>query len=271
MTFPSSTAKNRTRLVGMLLAGGVCMAGVFLFAAPTGAGSATNTQPGKQRGTAAAGRSIFNGKGMCSSCHGVDGYRDQLPEDLTPKVRENITRLDPSPPDLRNATGLILTTDKQRFESIRHGHLRSAMQPLPKQVLTDEDIISLLAYLASIRGTVSSAPALTEANTSLRGDAKIGRQLYHEVGGCAVCHGMEGHLNQRPPISADLAQKLDRLPVPPANLRDAATLKSQNDQDRFQSIKLGHPGTAMFPKHLLRDDDIRDLVAYLAVLRGERH
>ncbi len=245
------------------------MAASLLFTSPIEAGSATNKQPGSRQGTAAAGKAIFNGKGMCSTCHGVDGYRDRLPEHLTPKVRENIARLDPNPPDLRNAAGLALATDKQRFESIRHGHLRSSMQPLPKQVLSDDDIFALLAYLALIRGPAAPAAVAPAPDTSIRGDAKSGRQIYHEIGGCAICHGIDGHLENRPPIPADLTEKLDRLPVPPANLRDAAGLKSQNDQDRVRSIKLGHPGTAMYPKNLLRDDDIRDLIAYLATLRGE--
>jgi cytochrome c553 len=44
-------------------------------------------------------------------------------------------------------------------------------------------------------------------------------------------------------------------------------LKSTTDEDRFRSVKQGHVGTAMFPKKLMSDDDIRDLVAYLGVLR----
>lgn len=77
-------------------------------------------------------------------------------------------------------------------------------------------------------------------------------------------------MNKRPPMSTDLIRRLDALPAPPANLRDAATLKSQNDDDRFRSIKRGHPGTAMYPKTLLRDEDIRDLVAYLGTLRDKK-
>ena len=68
-------------------------------------------------------------------------------------------------------------------------------------------------------------------------------------------------------MSADLVKRLDALPAPPANLRDPSTLKSQNDEDRYHSIKRGHPGTAMYPKTLLRDEDVRDLIAYLATLR----
>jgi mono/diheme cytochrome c family protein len=232
----------------------------------TWADPATNTTSAKDPGRAAQGRALFNGKGICSTCHGVDGDRNRLPRHLTPNVRENIAGLDPKPPDLRHAGSLTLTTDKQRFASIRHGHLRSSMQPLSREVLSDDDIVSILAYLASIRGTVPPAAPVPEGDSVPRGDAGSGRQVYHEIGGCAICHGIEGHLNQRPPISPDLAQRLARLPVPPANLRKPAGLKSKNDEDRFRSIKFGHPGTAMFPKHLLRDDDIRDVVAYLGTL-----
>lgn len=233
------------------------------------AASASNNKAGNGTAAAEPGRAIFNGKGLCSTCHGVDGYRDRLPAHLSQNTRENIVHLSPAPSDLRQASALTLTTDKQRFEAIRHGHLRTAMYPLSKETLSDEEILALLPYLASIRGTVSDPAPATEPETALRGDAKNGRQLYHEIGGCAVCHGIDGHLNRRPPISADLAKRLDRLPAPPANLRNPGTLKSRNDEDRFRSIKLGHPGTAMYPKNLLRDEDIRDLIAYLATLRGK--
>ncbi len=59
---------------------------------------------------------------------------------------------------------------------------------------------------------------------SVEGDA-----LYNAY--CAVCHGIEGHLNRKPPISADLSKRLSRLAVPPANLRDPAKLKAQDDED----------------------------------------
>lgn len=251
----------------MVLIGTLCVVASLIGSSLIWAGSTSDSKAGDGPADAEPGRAIFNGKGLCSTCHGVDGYRDRLPAHLSQNTRENIAHLNPAPPDLRQAAALTLTTDKQRFEAIRHGHLRTAMYPLSKETLPDEEILALLPYLASIRGTVSSPASVPEPETSLRGDAKNGRQLYHEVGGCAVCHGIEGHLNRRPPTSADLAKKLDRLPAPPANLRDPAKLKSQNDEDRFRSIKLGHPGTAMYPKNLLRDEDIRDLIAYLSTLR----
>lgn len=238
------------------------MAAPLLWAAPS-----SSTKPGKGPQDAEQGRAIFNGKGLCSTCHGIDGHKGQLPPHLTQNIRDNIAHLVPAPPDLRQATALTLNTDKQRFEIIRHGHLRTAMYPLSKDTLSDQEILALLPYLASIRGTLSRTTPTPEPATPLRGDAAQGRQLFHELGGCAICHGIEGHLDRRPPISKDLAQRLDALPAPPTNLRDPAALKSQTDEDRFLSIKRGHPGTAMYPKTLLRDEDIRDLIAYLAILR----
>ncbi len=262
----SERARRAKRpITGVLFLAFALLGGSLLWAE-----SPSRTKPGNGSADVAQGRAIFNGKGLCSTCHGIDGYRDQLPPHLSKNVRGNIDRLSPAPADLRQAATLTLTTDKQRFEVIRHGHQRTAMYPLSKETLSDEEILALLPYLASIRGKAPAAASMPETGISIRGDAKNGRQLYHELGGCAVCHGIEGHLHRRPPISKDLANRLDALPAPPADLRDPATLKSQNDEDRFRSIKRGHPGTAMYPKTLLQDDDIRDLVAYLATLREGR-
>jgi len=267
MATSSHRTPERARRAKQPVTGVLCLAIALLGVSLLWAESPSRTKTGNGPADAEQGRAIFNGKGLCSTCHGIDGYRDRLPLQLSKNIRDNIEHLSPAPPDLRQAARLTLTTDKQRFESIRHGHLRTAMYPLSKEALSDEEIRALLPYLASIRGTVSPPAVLPEPDTSLRGDAKTGRQLYHELGGCAICHGIEGHVHRRPPMSADLAKRLDALPAPPANLRDPATLKSQNDEDRYHSIKRGHPGTAMYPKTLLRDEDVRDLIAYLATLR----
>ncbi len=257
----------RSGRTGIVLPASLCLAISLIAGSLLWAGSSSPTKPRNGPQEAAQGRALFNGKGLCSTCHGVDGDKGQLPTDLTPHIRDNIARLDPAPADLRQAATLSLTTDKQRFEAIRHGHLRTAMYPLSKETLSDEDILAVLSYLASIRGTIPPPASQPPSGFSLRGDANSGRQLYHELGGCAICHGIDGHLRSRPPMSADLVARLNALPHPPANLRDPAALTSQNDEDRYRSIKLGHPGTAMYPKNLLRDEDIRDLIAYLSLLR----
>lgn len=270
MTLSSYSILRQARPVGIAVTAGLCFVASLLTSSLLQAGSPSETKTGNGPADVEPGRAIFNGKGLCSTCHGVDGHRDRLPPQLSKNIRENIEHLNPVPADLRQAATLTLTTDKQRFEAIRQGHLRTAMYPLSKEALSDEEILALLPYLASIRGRNPTPASMPEPDSSLRGDAKNGRQLYHELGGCAICHGIEGHLNRRPPMSADLAKRLDALPAAPANLRNPANLKSQNDEDRFRSIRRGHPGTAMYPKTLLRDEDIRDLIAYLGTLRGKR-
>ncbi len=52
-------------------------------------------------GNAERGRTVFNGKGVCYYCHGIDGNRDQRPQ-LTADTLALIAQLNPPPADLRN-------------------------------------------------------------------------------------------------------------------------------------------------------------------------
>jgi mono/diheme cytochrome c family protein len=109
------------------------------------------SQPGsktKQRGNAEAGRIIFNGRGVCHYCHGVDGRPDQLPQ-LDRDTASVVARLSPVPVDLRNPSMLKLKSDKERFRVIREGHPGTGM--LPDTILTDREINDIVAYLALLR------------------------------------------------------------------------------------------------------------------------
>lgn len=99
-------------------------------------------------GNAEAGRSVFNGKGVCYYCHGVDGYRDTLPQ-LESHTVELIGQLNPPPPDLRNAKSLKLGTDKERARAIREGHEGTGM--FPDRTMTDQELADTLAYLSLLR------------------------------------------------------------------------------------------------------------------------
>ena len=98
-------------------------------------------------GDAEQGRGIFNGKGICFYCHGIDGYPDRLPQ-LAPETSGMIATLDPKPANLREPSRLGLKTDHERFRIIRHGHSGTAM--LPDTSLTDEEIHDVVAYLAHL-------------------------------------------------------------------------------------------------------------------------
>jgi cytochrome c553 len=67
-----------------------------------------------------------------------------------------------------------------------------------------------------------------------------------------------------------ITRMIENLNPKPADLRNPAALKSKNEAKRFISIRDGHRGTAMFPKKdLLSDQDIYDILAYLAILRSQ--
>lgn len=102
----------------------------------------------KPKGNVAEGRSVFNGKGICYYCHGIDGNRDKLPQ-LTGDTAALIAELNPQPADLRNPKSLRLTNDKARAKVIREGHPGTGM--FPDTTLKDTEIRDVLAYLATLR------------------------------------------------------------------------------------------------------------------------
>jgi cytochrome c553 len=131
----------------------------------------------------------------------------------------------------------------------------------------------LIAVL--LLGTAGFAPGLASADEPVvpplpAGDAVRGRTIFNGLGGCAFCHGTDGYVVKRPRKSDLHTEAIAKLDPKPADLRNAAALKSQDEAQRFASIKFGHPGTAMFPRNTqLLDREIADLVAYLAILRTE--
>ena len=102
----------------------------------------------KRQGNTEQGRKLFNGKGICYYCHGIDGDLAQRPE-LNPRTQEIIDRLKPKPANLRDPSNLKLMTDNELFRLIREGHVETGM--FPDTVLTDEEIKDILAYLFELR------------------------------------------------------------------------------------------------------------------------
>lgn len=143
----SSHGRSAAFLVRMCAIGGLCVSSLLLSGhdARGGPPSRSNTQ---EQGDGQAGRMIFNGKGLCYYCHGVDGARDKVPH-LEGETAAVIARLNPPPADLRNANSLKLKTDKARAKVIREGHEGTGM--FPDTALTDQEIADTLAYLALLR------------------------------------------------------------------------------------------------------------------------
>jgi mono/diheme cytochrome c family protein len=111
-------------------------------------------QSASAQGNAEAGRSLFNGKGVCYYCHGMDGYRDKLPQ-LEADTAALIARLNPPPSDLRNSKTLHLKNDKQRAKAVREGHPGTGM--FPDTTMTNQELADTLAYLTILRNEGSAA------------------------------------------------------------------------------------------------------------------
>jgi len=198
------------------------------------------------------GRSLFNGIGGCFNCHGYDGESTRLPRHA-PKLAEELARLTPPPADLRDPSRLKSQTDLDRLRSIRFGHPGTAM--FPKIFLSERELADLVAYVTTLGEKAV--------------DAERGRLLFNGKGSCAYCHGLDGHADRRPTLRPQTEELIARLNPKPTDLRRSGSLLLPNDTARFRAIREGHPGTGMFPDTTLTDEEIRDLLAYLALLRTE--
>jgi len=112
------------------------------------AGSPPSSKSTRAAGDAERGRAVFNGKGVCHYCHGIDGNKNLRPQ-LAADTAALITQLNPPPVDLRNPEALHLKSDKQRARAIREGHPGTGM--FPDTTMTDQELIDTLAYLALLR------------------------------------------------------------------------------------------------------------------------
>ena len=112
------------------------------------AGSPSSSPSVKLKGNVGRGREIFNGRGACHYCHGIDGYLGRTPR-LEADTAALISQLNPPPPDLRNPGTLRLKTNKERARAIREGHPGTGM--FPDLAMTDQDIADTLMYLALLR------------------------------------------------------------------------------------------------------------------------
>lgn len=112
------------------------------------AGSSSSQPIAKMKGNAGRGREVFNGKGVCYYCHGIDGYLGRKPR-LEADTAALIARLNPPPTDLRNPASQKLKGNKERIRAIREGHPGTGM--FPDRTMNDQDLADTLVYLALLR------------------------------------------------------------------------------------------------------------------------
>ena len=112
-----------------------------------------------------------------------------------------------------------------------------------------------------------SSAEQTLKNPPMKGDAAQGKAVFNGKGICHYCHGIDGVIDRKPPLTPDTAAVIARLAAAPPDLRNRAMLKLKDNKARFRVIRDGHPGSGMFPDTTMTDQDITDVLAYLATLR----
>jgi mono/diheme cytochrome c family protein len=143
----SKVSYRRLILFGLCLMGWLGVESVTMTS--YGWAETSSSQPtGKLKGNIPQGREIFNGKGVCYYCHGIDGYLHKVPR-LEADTAKLIAKLNPPPTDLRNPNVLRLKTNNERARAIREGHPGTGM--FPDTTMTDQDLADVLLYLALIR------------------------------------------------------------------------------------------------------------------------
>jgi len=135
-------------IFGILLVGVLAIQVTYMSQMNAWAASTPSSRSTEAAGDAERGRAVFNGKGVCYYCHGVDGNKDQRPK-LAADTTALIAQLNPPPVDLRNPKAQYLMSDKQRARAIRQGHPGTGM--FPDTTMTNQELTDTLAYLAVLR------------------------------------------------------------------------------------------------------------------------
>lgn len=126
--------------------------------------------------------------------------------------------------------------------------------------------VPVMVALLLSTGPVNHAEA-AEKSTALKGNSAQGQNLFNGKGICHYCHGLDGMIDKKPSLKPDTAAVLAKLAATAPDLRNRATLTLKDNKARFRAIREGHPGGGMLPDTTLSDQDITDLLAYLATLR----
>lgn len=124
----------------------------------------------------------------------------------------------------------------------------------------------VLAILMGLATSLSHATP-PQANTATKGNATQGQALFNGKGICHYCHGIDGMIDRKPTLEPDTAAVVARLAASAPDLRNRTTLKLKDNKARFHAIRDGHPGSGMLPDTRLTDQEMTDLLTYLAALR----
>lgn len=132
-------------------------------------------------------------------------------------------------------------------------------------------VSGLVVEPVSPSGSVWAEPATSPSNEKLKGNILRGREIFNGKGVCYYCHGIDGYIGKRPRLEADTAALIAKLNPPPSDLRNPEALRLKTNKERARAIREGHPGTGMFPDTTMTDQDLADMLLYLALIRKDPH
>lgn len=175
-------------------------------------------QPAVAEGAAAAGKQIGY---SCLGCHGIEGYRNAYPSYRVPKLGGQ-------------KAGYLETA----LRGYRAGTRQHPTMVAQAESLSDQDIVDVAAYLASIGGETVAAGGTQGAS-------------YDKAAACTACHGQNG-------ISVNAAWP---------------TLAGQHEDYLLNALRQYRDGTRTDPvmtaqAALLAEEDLPKLARYFASLEG---
>ena len=212
----------------------------------------------------------------CARCHGIEGTGGEGPM---------LNR-----PELRNAV------DDDARRTVIRGGIRGTDMPGTRH-LNAADVAAVAVYVRSL-GTLEAE--------QLPGDVDRGRELFFGEAACTTCHIVDGVGDSLGPnlskvgarrgsefLRQHVMDPSDAVPESHLMVRvrtksgrtlegmrvneDAFSIQLRDSENRFHSFFVRDlrelrrlPGKSMMPSYdvILEDEDIVDLVAYLAALRG---
>jgi mono/diheme cytochrome c family protein len=133
-------------------------------------------------------------------------------------------------------------------------------------------VVGLWAPAISTSGVNAwGEPPTAQPSGKLKGNIMQGREIFNGKGVCYYCHGIDGYLHKIPRLEADTAKLIANLDPPPTDLRNPDVLRLKTNKERIRAIREGHPGTGMFPDTTMTDQDLADIMLYLALIRKDPH
>ncbi len=178
----------------------------------------------------------------CTLCHGEDG------DGMGPAAE----RLNPPPRDFTMAQYKIRTTAFEEIVPVDGDLVRMIHDGMPgtampgwSDVLTEQDINDLVAFLKTLAGLEEEEPGQIidfGAQVPISPESiEVGRKLFHEDDRCSECHGQSGKGDAVKKLKDDSGYR-----TWPRNLTKPWTFRGSNDpRDIFTRITTGIAGTQM--------------------------